>query len=232
MFESERQGLEHLTGANAFVIPQPLVSGVVGKHSFLVMQYLNLHTGEPPQWQAFGQNLARLHQHAPQEMYGWQDDNYIGMTIQMNKWHKKWNQFFAEQRIGLMLQLLDEKGHRLVDIDRAVNSIADLLAGHQPMPSMLHGDLWLGNCGFSQKQTVIFDPAFYYGDREVDLAMTEVFGRFPDAFYLGYQQAYPLPEEYLYRKPVYQLYPVLNHALMFSGQYLQSARSLLQNLEG
>jgi fructosamine-3-kinase len=204
--------------------------GTVSNHSFLVLEHINMQTGSKSAWFEFGQKLAQLHKLQTQQMYGWQDDNFIGLTPQPNQWQKKWGAFFAEQRIGFMLQLLSEKGHNLADIDHVVDLVKQLLAGHNPTPSMLHGDLWQGNTGFHNDKPVLFDPAFYFGDREAELAMTELFKRFPSEFYYGYEDIWPVDLGYQYRKPVYQLYHILNHALLFGGQYLNSAKSNLNNL--
>ncbi|GAB3016589.1 fructosamine kinase family protein [Bowmanella dokdonensis] len=229
--QAEAQGLEHLRLDEALKIPTVICSGKVSQHSFLVLEYLNMQEGSVQSWQIFGQALARLHQRDQQQMYGWQEDNYIGATPQPNGWQKKWPQFFAEQRIGYLLQLLIEKQVLDVKIDKVVEAIKAVLAGHSPAPSPLHGDLWQGNTGFWRGKPVMFDPAFYYGDRETDIAMTELFGRFPEAFYQGYEEVWPLEDDYQYRKPVYQLYHILNHALLFGGQYVQSANMQLQNLD-
>jgi fructosamine-3-kinase len=164
-------------------------------------------------------------------MYGWQEDNFVGLTLQSNLWQKKWSCFFAEQRIGFMLQLLSEKGYISDNIDDVVEVIKSLLSGHNPTASMLHGDLWQGNTGFHNNQPVLYDPALYFGDRETDLAMTELFNRFPESFYQGYEDVWPLETDYQYRKPIYQLYHVLNHALLFGGHYLDSAKFTLKNLD-
>lgn len=230
-FEAEAEGLKHFHQVNLFRVPQLICIGTVSEHSFLVLEYINLTDGNEQSWFEFGHKLALLHQSHTQQMYGWQEDNFIGLTYQPNQWHKKWNQFFAEQRIGFMLQLLAEKGHKLVDIDEVVKSVSNLLAGHSPISSMLHGDLWRGNIGFCKEQAVIFDPALYFGDRETDIAMTELFGKFPHSFYAGYEQTWPLEDDYQYRKSVYQLYHLLNHALLFGGNYLQSADVLLKTLD-
>jgi fructosamine-3-kinase len=230
-FEAEAEGLEHLNNTNLFKIPKVVCMGVVSDHSFLVLEHLALTDSNDQSWIKFGQTLANLHKKHTQQMYGWQEDNFIGLTPQANQWKKKWSCFFAEQRIGFMLQLLAEKGHVLVNIDNVVESIKRLLIGHNPTPSLLHGDLWQGNTGFHKNQPVLYDPAFYFGDRETDLAMTELFGRFPEAFYNGYDDIWPLETGYHYRKPIYQLYHVLNHALLFGGQYIDSAKITLRNLD-
>jgi fructosamine-3-kinase len=231
-FEVEVDGLEHLSNTQLFKVPNFICTGLVSNHSFLVLEYINMSQGNEQSWFHFGQTLAELHKTQTQQMYGWQEDNFIGLTPQSNLWQKKWSCFFAEQRIGFMLQLLSEKGLVLANIDTVVESIKSLLTGHNPKPSMLHGDLWQGNTGFNKNQPVLFDPAFYFGDRETDLAMTELFGRFPVQFYQGYADIWPLEVDYEYRKPIYQLYHVLNHALLFGGHYIESAKITLKNLDG
>jgi fructosamine-3-kinase len=231
-FEVEVDGLEHLSNTQLFKVPNFICTGLVSNHSFLVLEYINMSQGNEHSWFHFGQTLAELHKTQTQQMYGWQEDNFIGLTPQSNLWQKKWSCFFAEQRIGFMLQLLSEKGLVLANIDTVVESIKSLLTGHNPKPSMLHGDLWQGNAGFHKNQPVLFDPAFYFGDRETDLAMTELFGRFPVHFYQGYADIWPLEVDYEYRKPIYQLYHVLNHALLFGGHYIESAKITLKNLDG
>lgn len=230
-FEAEVVGLEHLRIASDLYIPQVISCGVTAQKSFLILEYLPFTSPTESDWRQFGQQLAKLHQFEPQPMYGWQEDNYIGASVQPNQWHKKWATFFAEQRIGYQLQLLKEKGHQLADIESLVNKVKTLLLNHQPKASLLHGDLWQGNCNFIYQQACLFDPACYYGDRETDLAMTELFGKFPMPFYQGYNQIWPLDDGYEYRKPVYQLYHILNHALLFGGNYLASAHSLIINLD-
>ncbi|MDP5039784.1 MAG: fructosamine kinase family protein, partial [Paraglaciecola sp.] len=222
-FESEIDGLTHLSKAQLFRLPKIICSGVVADKAFLVLEFLTLSEGNTEDWFQFGQLLAQQHQTQTQNMYGWQEDNYIGLSPQPNKWNKKWCQFFAEQRIGFMLQLLAAKGQNLANIDKIVASVFKLLAGHVPVASMLHGDFWSGNSGFHKGLPTLFDPALYYGDRETDIAMSELFARLPTAFYEGYQATWPLDPGYEYRKPVYQLYHVLNHALIFGEHYIQSA---------
>ncbi|MDP5031025.1 MAG: fructosamine kinase family protein [Paraglaciecola sp.] len=230
-FESEIDGLTHLSKAQLFRLPKIICSGVVADKAFLVLEFLTLSEGTTEDWFQFGQLLAQQHQTQTQNMYGWQEDNYIGLSPQPNKWNKKWCQFFAEQRIGFMLQLLAEKGKNLANIDKIVAAVFKLLAGHVPVASMLHGDFWSGNSGFHKGLPTLFDPALYYGDRETDIAMSELFARLPTAFYEGYQATWPLDPGYEYRKPVYQLYHVLNHALIFGEHYIQSAQAILKNME-
>ncbi len=157
-------------------------------------------------------------------------DNFLGPTVQPNRWHKKWDVFFAEERIGWQLQLLQEKGIELVDQDMFIAFIKDTLHGHNVEPSLLHGDFWRRNMGFIQAVPSLYDPACYYGDRECDIAMSELFAPLPDAFYTAYNQQYPLQNDYEQRKLIYQLYPILNHANIFAGHYLTEAKQQIDLL--
>src|SRR5438046_3083355 len=124
-------------------------------------------------------------------------------------------------------------GHDTTDgFDIEVLPLADLLRGPRPAPSLLHGDLWRGNAGFVAGGPVVFDPAVYYGDREADLAMTELFGGFPPAFYASYNENYPLESGYRQRKHLYNLYHLLNHLNLFGGGYLGQVTQTLRLLLG
>jgi fructosamine-3-kinase len=182
----------------------------------LVLEHLELtRDGD---YAALGRMLAQLHR-AKGERFGWPRDNFIGLGDQPNGWSDDWAEFFLEKRLkpqaakcGLSGQLPDVRG---------------ILAGHRPAPSLLHGDLWSGNTGFTADGPVIFDPAVYYGDREADLAMTELFGGFPREFYSAYREDFPLDQGYERRKHLYNLYHLLNHLNLFGGQYLQQVRAAL-----
>ncbi|NMP32442.1 fructosamine kinase family protein [Thalassotalea sp. M1531] len=229
-FEQEAYSLKQLSNLIDIKCPLPLVSGTSIDKSFLVIEYLNFNNGTPQHWFQFGQQLAQMHQKVTHGEYGWQEDNYIGQNLQPNPWQKNWSMFFAEQRIGWQLQLLEEKSIKLGNINHICQHCHDLLVSHHPRPSLLHGDLWQGNVSFSNNTGVIFDPACYYGDRETDIAMTELFGQFPSDFYQGYQTTFPLQKNYEQRKPLYNFYHVLNHANMFGGVYIDQAKASLHRI--
>ena len=116
-------------------------------------------------------------------------------------------------------------------MERLCEALPELLAGHSPSASLLHGDLWRGNAGFlAGGVPVVFDPAVYRGDREADLAMTELFGGFPRAFYAAYEEAWPLDAGYRTRKHLYNLYHLLNHFNLFGGAYAAQVQGYLQRL--
>lgn len=229
-FEAEAYSLNQINLQSPFKCPMPICYGESLNNSFLVLEMLDFVHGTNHQWYQLGQTLADMHKQTVHGKFGWEEDNYIGTNIQPNTWSSNWSMFFAEQRIGWQLQLLNEKSIRLGDIEHIIKRCHDGLEKHQVMPCLIHGDLWQGNVGFTRNGPTIFDPASYYGDREADIAMTELFGHFPSAFYQGYQEHYPLPEHYEQRKLIYNLYHILNHTNLFGGVYIEQAKALLQRI--
>ena len=229
-FAAEMDGLQALAEAGARV-PQPLCEGRAAGQAFLVMEYLDL--GARGDWTGMGRMLAAMHR-ATAEQYGWRRDNFIGATPQRNRPHGSWAAFWRDERLLPQLALADHRGlgSRLIGRgEQLADALPRLLAGHEPKPSLLHGDLWSGNTGFLGEGTpALFDPAVYYGDREADLAMTELFAGFPRAFYSAYREAWPLPDGYEPRRDLYNLYHVLNHANLFGGGYAAQALGMIDRL--
>jgi len=215
-FAAEADGLEALRPH--IRVPRVLDRGVKDGKAFLLLEQLDLERGGD--YAALGRMLAALHRQTGPR-FGWHRDNYIGLSPQINGWRDNWAEFFRECRIRPQLELARSKGFQL-DFDLELD--------HQPQPSLLHGDLWNGNAGFTAEGPVLFDPAVYYGDREADLAMTELFGGFPRAFYEAYNEVFPLPEGYERRKHVYNLYHLLNHLNIFGGSYLPQVQATLRRL--
>jgi fructosamine-3-kinase len=216
--ECEVEGLAALRTARAVRVPDVISLDDRG----LALEWLDLRPHDPASGAALGAALAALHR-APAggERFGWSRDNYIGATPQHNGWCATWREFFRERR--LRPQLARAAGHGAVlprDAERLLAGADALLAGHDPRPSLLHGDLWGGNAAALPDGTpVIFDPAVYLGDREADLAMTELFGAFPPSFYRAYREDYPLDEGYSLRRELYNLYHLLNHLDLFGAAY-------------
>ena len=228
--QAEIRGLTALSASPHIATPNIICRGIHQNHSFLVLEYLALTPGTEGDFAKLGKQLAKMHQSSCQTEYGWQYHNFIGKTPQCNSPQQNWCDFFAHQRIGYVLGLLAQQGINFGPIDTLVSQVKQRLSGHQPLAALLHGDLWSGNIGFCGATPVLFDPAVYFGDRETDLAMTELFGGFPAAFYEGYHRQWPLPEGYAQRKKLYQLYHLLNHVLLFGEQYLTTTRNQLQQL--
>ncbi|OOY41228.1 hypothetical protein BOV91_12580, partial [Solemya velum gill symbiont] len=160
------------------------------------------------------------------DAFGWNLDNTIGSTPQLNDWNKSWINFWREQRLGYQLQLAGHQGSLQRQGEKLLESF-HLLIDHAPQPSLLHGDLWGGNIGYDDSgNPVIFDPALYFGDREADIAMTELFGGFGREFYAAYNAAWPLDAGYPIRKKLYNLYHILNHLNLFGSGYLGQAEGM------
>lgn len=230
MFETEAAGLEALATSGAIRTPGVVCSGQWGDHAYLVLEYIPLqNTGD----QALaGRQLAALHRAAGPH-YGWKQDNYIGATPQPNTPDDSWVEFWHGQRLGFQLALAERRGYGgalQVAGARLLGRLPALL-DHNPPVSLLHGDLWSGNLGYDRNGApVIYDPAVYYGDRECDLAMSELFGGFSELFYRAYDEAWPLDEGYATRKTLYNLYHILNHLNLFGGGYGPQALAMIDQL--
>lgn len=220
-FQCEQENLNVLTQESLFFVPDSLLVSSSNGFAYHVIEWLPFTEGNHMQWYEFGKTLALLHKKRQQQMFGFDSDNYIGQSPQINQWHKHWDSFFSEQRIGYQLQLLAEQSCQLTDIDKFVDVVKTVLHTRHCHPALLHGDLWRGNVAFCNEKPACFDPACYYGDRETDIAMSELFGKFHQDFYQGYQDTYPLNEGYHTRKLIYNLYHQLNHANLFGEQYIE-----------
>lgn len=231
MFEAEAAGLAELAATRTLRVPCPLAAGITGNEAFLVLEWLDL--GGRGSAAQFGQQLVALHRvSAPR--FGFNSDNSIGTTPQPNDWTDDWVVFWRDQRLGFQLELAARNGlggSLQTQGERLMAKLEGLFDGYRPQPSLLHGDLWSGNYGYLQTgEPVIFDPAVYYGDREADMAMTELFGGFPAGFYAAYREAWPLDAGYKTRKTLYNLYHILNHANLFGGGYARQAEGMMVRL--
>lgn len=229
MFEAEAEGLAEIAATGTVRVPNPVCHGTAADKAFLVLEYLDLLPGDDNQAALLGERLAALHRHVG-ERFGWHRDNTLGTTPQPNAWRSDWIAFLREQRLAHQLRLLSDPGLS-EQTAPVLERLGEFFRDYTPAPSLIHGDLWGGNwSGCEGGEPVIFDPAAYYGDREMEMAMTELFGGFPRAFQRAYRGAWPLDEGYERRKPLYLLYHVLNHANLFGGGYLSQARSLIERL--
>ena len=231
MFQAEADGLRELAAAKALRVPEPLTWGQAGGRSYLIMEWITLQgRGD---WAALGEGLARMHASTAQR-HGWRLDNTIGSTPQVNTPDGDWVRFYTERRLRFQLQLAASNGYggRLLrDGERLCGETEALFTDYRPAASLLHGDLWSGNIAFDgSRRPVLYDPAVYYGDRETDLAMSELFGRLPDAAYDAYNAVWPVDSGYAVRRELYQLYHVLNHLNLFGGMYARQAEQMIGRL--
>jgi len=235
MFEAEAEGLREIAATGTIRVPRPVCAGVAADSAFLVLEYLELQAGGKRSAEDFGRRLAAMHR-ATDVQHGWRRDNSIGSTPQINTPADNWTEFWRDRRLGYQLALAARNGHKgaLQQLGESLLAKLDgFFVGHISPPSLLHGDLWGGNYAFDLTgEPVMFDPAVYYGDRETDLAMTELFGGFPVAFYAAYREVYPLDSGYPVRKTLYNLYHILNHLNLFGSGYLGQAEGMMAKLLG
>jgi len=233
MFAAEAQGLQALSDAAEIRTPTLITVGASAEQSFLVLEHLDLAPLDATSGARLGEALAQMH-HRFGESFGWHTDNFIGRTPQPNTTHPSWPHFFGERRLRPQFMLALENGMERTLITKGeavIERIGGLFIDYRPAPSLLHGDLWSGNAAqTADGAPVIFDPACYYGDRETDIAMSELFGGFPTSFYAAYRSAWPLDPGYESRKPLYNLYHVLNHFNLFGGAYLGQAQRMIDAL--
>ena len=233
MFEAEVQGLEAIQATATVRVPAPICWGTIHDIAFLVLEYVAMGRAHAAAHKIFGSQLAELHKVTGLK-FGWHRDNTIGSTPQVNTYTDTWIDFLREHRLGFQLRLAADKGIDNATVttgERLLDALDDFFRCYTPTPSLLHGDLWSGNFSVgSQGEPVVFDPAVYFGDREADIAMTELFGGFDRGFYDSYADRWPLDAGYKMRKTLYNLYHVLNHFNLFGGGYEGQVKSMLHRL--
>lgn len=230
MFEAEMLGLQQMLATNSIRVPNPICCGTSADSGYIVLEWLEMGGGNSKSWVEMGRKLAAMHKATSRHGFGWEMNNTIGSTPQINTWTADWVKFYCTHRLVYQFQLARRRGGNFPKQDELLTAIPELL-GHEVQPSLVHGDLWGGNAGCTVLgEPVIFDPATYYGDREVDIAMTELFGGFPAAFYKGYNETFPLDAGYENRKILYNLYHILNHFNLFGGGYGSQANRMIEQI--
>jgi len=229
MFLRELNGLNILRSTNAINVPRPLATGTVGNKGFLVTEFMEKGGVTPDFWENFGASLSRVHRQT-QTYYGFPETNYIGTLKQYNTPYSSWPVFYAFNRLQPLTraaydQQVMDKG-MVVQMEQLWKQLPAMFPDEKP--ALLHGDLWSGNFMVGKDgRACVYDPAVYYGHREMDLAMTRLFGGFDTRFYFSYQTMYPLAEGWQSRIGVCQLYPLMVHLLLFGGSYYNSVKEIL-----
>jgi len=229
MFESEARGLELLASAGEIRVPVPVFHGTLKHHTFLLLEYIEAAKPLGDMMHRFGRSLARLHRHRS-DRFGLDHDNYMGALPQRNRYHDGWVDFFVSERLEPQMKLAADKGLAGSDMIRRFGSLVSRLDTRFPeeSPCLVHGDLWNGNYIVGEQGTaVLIDPAAFYGHRELDIAMTALFGGFSADFYEGYNDEYPLEKGWRERLDLYNLYPLLVHLNLFGPAYLGEIHSIL-----
>ena len=234
LFEAEVEALTALgqyADSDVLVVPQPLSLNQLPHGAVLLLPWLPLARGDQ---HALGRGLALLHQASraqnPQR-FGWHRDGYIGAGPQPGGWRKAWGDAFVDLRLRPQLQLLKRLGMDAADLEVLLQGVADRLNQRDIIPALVHGDLWGGNASsLMDGRGSIYDPASWWADAEVDLAMTRLFGGFGESFYRSYDAVIPPQPGANERVDIYNLYHLLNHANLFGGGYIDQSRACLRGL--
>ena len=234
MFKFEREcllALKKFANESYIYIPKPLDLIIYENIATLCLEWIDL---EPSQQILLGQGLALLHKsssEANNKNFGWEEDGFIGSKSQVRGWDNDWGKFFVNYRLKPQLIEAARWGLSIEDYEDVLTYFSSYLNHHHPCASLVHGDLWSGNCGSTLNGLgSLFDPASYWGDREVDISMTKLFGGFSNDFYKGYEEIWPLDKRAKERIQIYNLYHLLNHANMFGGSYKESSLKILKDL--
>jgi protein-ribulosamine 3-kinase len=229
MFECESKGLKLLRATHAIHVPEVIATDEVENYQFLLIEYVDRQPARHDYWNVMGKQLANLHRvHASH--YGLDHNNYIGSLPQSNRQHQSWPAFLGSQRLTPLVEKAIQLGkapaswsHKFEQLLKKIDSLLP-----DEAPSLLHGDLWQGNVLInSVGAPCLIDPAVYYGHREVDLAMTQMFDTFDPVFYHAYHEAYPLLPGFEKRFGIYNLYPLLVHLHLFGSSYVTPIQSTL-----
>ncbi|MDX1627820.1 MAG: fructosamine kinase family protein [Fulvivirga sp.] len=229
MFTAEAKGLKYLREPNCIPVPQHIDVYEGDQYACLVLENIEERPRTSDFWEAFGVNLANLHRQSNNQ-YGLDHHNYMGSLKQHNDPYSDWIDFFIHCRLDPQIELARKAGkmdsHGLSAFDQLKKRLDDLLAIEPP--ALVHGDLWSGNFMVNREgMATLIDPAVAFAHREIDLAMTRLFGGFDTKFYEAYQEAFPLQPGYEERFEIYNLYPLLVHVNLFGGGYYQQVLHIL-----
>ena len=225
IFYAEAKGLKALQVTGGPAVPVVLLVGEM----FLLLEDFQPAPRREDFWEIYGRQLAHLHlQGSPR--FGFQEDNFIGSNLQLNGWMENGLDFFREKRLAPQIRWAKDQSllsSADLQLCEALLSRLDEILPDQPAV-LLHGDLWSGNLITDSKgNPALIDPAVYYGWAEADLAMTDLFGRYPDLFYAAYTEVNSLQSGFRERYSLYNLYHLLNHLNLFGRSYLPSVRETL-----
>ena len=248
-FRAEKIGLQQLAATQTLKVPEPLLATRLEDTAVLILEALDMNaTNDISGWKRMGTQLAQLHLYGisqlnrqlpkeaqlPSDCYGVRIPNAsLAHQPGFIAEHKDWATYFCRHR--LEFQFNQAKKKHIFPMQEELLKATHKLLSHKPPYALVHGDLWGGNADFAliaqQTRPVVFDPAAYVADPETDLAMTELFGGFPEAFYEGYKSIHPLDAKgYAQRRDVYNLYHILNHYNLFGGAYLHQAESMIRRI--
>jgi fructosamine-3-kinase len=231
LFETEYAALLLLSEPGVIHVPKPIAcSG-----DFIVIEPF-IEGAPAADWQEqMGRRLAELHAATKTDRFGFNTNNYLGLSKQINSWQDDWLLFWREQRLGLQLKRLamitDRNDPILAKGEKLMSRLDSLLGDIEEPAVLLHGDLWSGNAAANEQgQPVIFDPASYYGHREAEIGMMRMFGGFDSKCEAAYAEVWPLQDGSEQRISLYRLYHEINHFILFGYNYYQSCIKTIDSL--
>lgn len=225
MFSAEGKGLELLAATKTFRIPKVKKIGEIDDTAYLLMEYILPGPSDQGFWEQFGKNLALLHQNT-NEYFGLTHDNYIGSLHQSNQPHQSGIDFFLKERLLPQLEMAQGQGFQFQQWDVAIKNMADAIPDEKA--SLIHGDLWNGNYFTDHKgHAVLIDPAVCFAHREMDIAMMQLFGGFPNRVFEVYESIFPMLQGWKNRLDIWQLYYLLVHFNLFGSGYYNQVKSII-----
>lgn len=233
-YQAEAMALQAIEKTKTVRVPHAFCAAVLGKKAYLALEYLEMYPRSPEMDHILGEKLAAMHLKAAPSQFGFDCDNTLGPTPQMNPWTESWVEFFRKFRLEYQLHLIRERyqDEAVIELgNRLCERLESLFQSLKIRPSLLHGDLWSGNAAVSSGEPVIFDPACYYGHHEAELSIMKMFGGFSQSFFEAYHAHIPKAEGFEKRQQCYQLYHYLNHYNIFGPGYRQSCLNILHHLE-
>ena len=230
MFACESAGLATISKTQTIAVPKTVLLDEFEEDDFLILEWIEADRTKPVASKLLGQQLAAMHRHTA-NLFGLDTDNYMGSLPQSNRRHDTWASLFINERLQPMVKLALSKELLNLKDEQAFERLYKLLPElfEEEAPALLHGDLWSGNYLISVNQKpYLIDPAVSYGHREVDIAMTTLFGGFGREFYEAYQESFPMANGWQQRLDLWNLYPLLLHLNLFGSSYLAQVKQCLQ----
>ena len=232
-YQAEQIGLDALRKGTSLTVPEVLCTFSSVDGAGIVLELLRESAKNTQFYEQLAQGLAELHS-VKAGSFGFNSDNFIGSIPQSNKWHKGWGDFFCSERLDVQMKLARKVGwvteKEYMSFLKKLPTLVGVFNALGGPAVLLHGDLWSGNALATSTGAALIDPAVYYGNREAEIAFTELFGGFSDSFYAAYRERLPFESGYTERRDIYNLYHILNHANMFGNAYFERARNILRRL--
>ena len=234
-YRCEWNGLTAIERTGTIRVPRLIASGIVEDEAWLILEWVKRGKKTSNFFESFGRQLATMHLTTRGHEIGWEQDNYLGASLQRNQAKQNWPDFFASQRITMQIRMASDQYDLpqsfLSQLEKIASAMGSVLQGSEPETSLIHGDLWSGNfLSDEEGKPVLIDPAVYRGNREAEFGMLRLFGNCPALFYDSYHESFPLPDGWENRCNVYVLYHLLNHLNLFGPSYLDDCKRMCSTI--